>query len=119
MNINIKALHFNIKNDDKNYVEEKIGHLEKYFKNIISAEVNVSCDHEDNVSNTYKMDVILKIPGKDLFAKTEKRGIREGIDELEEKLKLQISKHKEKHNPRRFRKTKEWVRSLLGREEQP
>lgn len=115
MKINISAVHFNLKPDVRDYAAEKVGHLEKYYKNIISADVRITCDHEDTAGSTYTLKTKIKIPGKDIFAETSCRNLFEGIDDLEGKLKEQILKTKEKTRPKRLNTAKEWVRNFLGK----
>jgi len=115
MKIDIRAIHFELSDEDRNYAAEKIGHLEKYYKNIISAEIHIKCDHEDHSGNTYDISVSLKIPGKDLFSEESGRDIRTIIDGLETELVRQISRVKEKSNPKRLYKAKEYIRNFFGK----
>jgi ribosomal subunit interface protein len=115
MKLDIRALHFELALKERDYVAEKIGHLEKYYKNIIGSEVGIECDHEDNSGNTYNMKAIIKIPGKDIFVETSCRDIYAGVDILEARLKEQLLKVKEKSNPKRLYMAKEWVRNFFGK----
>jgi ribosomal subunit interface protein len=115
MKIDIRALHFELEAKERDYIAEKIGHLEKYYKNIIAADIALECDHEDNSGSTYNIKALVKIPGKDLFAETTSRDIFSGVDTLEGRLKEQILKVKEKSNPKKLYRAKEWVRNFFGR----
>lgn len=115
MKLDIRALHFELDPKDRDYVAEKIGHLEKYYKNVLGADIGIECDHEDTSGNTYLIKALFKIPGKDLFAETSCRDIREGVDDIESKLKEQIYKVKEKSNPKKLYRAKEWVRNFFGK----
>lgn len=115
MKIDIRAIHFELSDEDRDYAAEKIGHLEKYYKNIISAEIHIKCDHDDHSGNTYDINVSLKIPGKDLFTEESGRDIRTLIDKTESELTRQISRVKEKQNPKRLYKAKEAIRRFFGK----
>jgi ribosomal subunit interface protein len=117
MKIDIKAVHFTLDQKTRDYAAEKIGHLEKYYKNIISAGVSLDCDHEDSNSPTYLMSVLLKVPGKDLFAKVSCRDLHEGIDALESKLKDQLFKMKDRSDGGKIHAARRWVKGFFGREE--
>lgn len=99
----------------RDYVADKIGRLEKYYKNVISAEISIKCDHEDHAGDTFDIKVQIKIPGKDLFAEDVSRDIRNSIDEIEAKLRHQIGKLKEKQNPKKLYKAKEAIRRFFGK----
>jgi putative sigma-54 modulation protein len=115
MKIDIRALHFELEAKERDYVAEKIGHLEKYYRNVIGSDVAIECDHEDSSGSTYILKAVVKIPGKDLFAETESRDIFSGVDVLEQRLKEQIIKVKEKSNPKKLYRAKEWVRNFFGK----
>jgi putative sigma-54 modulation protein len=115
MKIDIRAIHFELDPKERDYAAEKIGHLEKYYRNVIGADIGIECDHEDHSGSTYNIKAIVKIPGKDLFAETSCRDILSGIDILEERLKEQILKVKERSNPKKLYKAKEWVRNFFGK----
>lgn len=115
MKIDIKALHFELDQETRDYAAEKIGHLEKYYKNVIAAEISITCDHEDTTSSSYVCKAILKIPGKDLYAESGSRNINEAIDKVHDRLHQQIIKLREKSNPKHLHQAKEWVRNFFGR----
>lgn len=115
MKIDIKALHFELDQETRDYAAEKIGNLEKYYKNVIAAEVNIICDHEDATGCSYTCKGNLRIPGKDLFAESGSRSINEAIDKVHDRLHQQIIKLREKSNPKHLHVAKEWFRNFFGR----
>jgi ribosomal subunit interface protein len=115
MKIDIRAVHFGLDKETRDYAAEKIGHLEKYYKNIIAAEIGITCDHEDTAGSSYSVKAKLVIPGKDLFAESGSRNINEAIDKAEDRLHQQIIKLREKNNPKHLHRAKEWVRNFFGR----
>jgi ribosomal subunit interface protein len=115
MKIDIRALHFELDDETRDYAAEKIGHLEKYYKNIISAEISIICDHEDTAGSSYTAKARVLIPGKDFFAESGSRNINEAIDKVEDRLHMQIIKLREKSNPKHLQKAKEWVRNFFGK----
>lgn len=115
MKIDIQAIHFNLDQQTRDYAAEKIGRLEKYYKNVILAEITLICDHEDTAGNTYVCKTKLQIPGKDLFAESGSRNINEAIDLVEDRLKQQIFKIKGRSNPKRLHQVKQKIRDFFGR----
>lgn len=115
MKIDIRAQHFEISDEERDYAAEKIGNLEKYYRNVISAEISIICDHEDTSGSSYTCKVKMVIPGKDLFAESGSRNINEAVDKVHDRLKHQILRLREKSNPKRLFKAKEWVRNFFGK----
>lgn len=115
MKIDIKALHFDLDGGTRDYAADKIGRLEKYYKNVILAEVTLVCDHEDHAGSTYIAKVKLQIPGKDLFAESGSRNINEAIDLVEDRLKQQILKLRDRSTPKKLHQIKQRVRDFFGK----
>lgn len=118
MKIDIRAIHFDLTDDVRDYAAEKIGKLDKYFKNIISAEVKME-EHEGvrAEQDRYSCKVRLAIPGNDLDGEERGRDPKEAIDLVEQEMQRQIKKVKEKQNPKKLARAKEMVRRFFGKEE--
>lgn len=116
MKISIRAVHFDVSDDLRNYAADKIGKLETYYKNIIMADVAIE-NHESEAKEKhhYIAKVKLAVPGKDIYA--EGTGIDEfsAIDNVEEKLKRQIQKLKSKQNRGKLDEFQKIIRNFFGK----
>lgn len=117
MKLNIHAFHFDLTDEVRDYAAEKIGKLEKYYKNIVMADVNLQSSPGDTANVRYICKVQLFVPKEDIFVETKAADIKESIDFAVEDLKRKIEKKKTKENPRRFIRAKDAVFKFFGREE--
>jgi ribosomal subunit interface protein len=117
MKLNFRNVHFDLDNETRDYAAEKIGRLEKYYKNIIAADITFEGRGESKkkTNTACNIKVRVKIPGKDLFAEYGGNDARAVIDALEEKLEHQVKKVKDKENPKRLTKAKELFRNFFGK----
>ena len=95
MNINIKATHVDLTPSLKEYIEEKIGNLEKY---IVAGEahVEIARDKHHKTGLVFHSDVNLYVGDKIMHAEAEAEDAYAAIDLLIPKLKEQIGKFKDK-----------------------
>jgi len=114
MKIDIKSVKFELDPGVRDYAAEKIGHLEKYYKNIIKATVTVSEHTGDTANVRYGAKVILDIPGKNVFAEDFDKDIFVALDKVEAKAREQLVRAKEKRQPNPIHATKNWVKGFFG-----
>lgn len=97
MNIIIKATNIELTSNIKEYVEKKISSLDKYFNNIIEAQVEIGVNSKRHQKGEiFFAEVNLKVPGKILrILKTEKM-LFKAIDKVKDHLKVILRRHKEK-----------------------
>lgn len=119
MKIDIRAIHFDLTEEIRNYAAEKIGRLDKYYKNIIATEVKLE-EHEGVRAdqNRFSCKVRVEIPGKDIHAEENGQDLHEAIDLAEQDLSRQLRKVKEKNNPKKLARAKEAIRRFFGKEEE-
>ncbi|MBU9712793.1 ribosome hibernation-promoting factor, HPF/YfiA family [Evansella tamaricis] len=99
MNFNIRGENLEITAALRDYVEKKVGKLEKYFDMAPASEVNVKM----SVLNTdQKVEITIPMPKLLLRAEEKHIDMYAAIDLVIEKLERQIRKHKTKVN-RKFR----------------
>lgn len=82
----------------KDYVNDKIGSLDKYFTGILEArvEVGVTSKHHQK-GNIYRAEVNLEVPQKGILrAEAEKEDLYVAVNEVKEELQRQLKKFKEK-----------------------
>ncbi|RPF54367.1 ribosome hibernation-promoting factor, HPF/YfiA family [Aquisalibacillus elongatus] len=99
MNYNIRGENIEVTNAIREYVEKKIGKMERYFDTPPSSEVHVNLSvHND------EQRIEVTIPMKDLLLRAEENhnDLYAATDLVVDKLERQIRKHKTKIN-RKFR----------------
>ena len=95
----------NLETDEKmlEYVEKKIGDLDKYvprkLRDGIEASVMLMLDPSGREDNKYVCEVIMKVPDGPVVSKEATVNIYAAIDIVEAKLKAQLAKYKAKHGP--------------------
>jgi putative sigma-54 modulation protein len=96
MKLNIQSLKFDAGSKLLAYIEEKLGKLNKFYDNIVGADVTMSVAHVSESSSNKVVKMRLEIPGNDLFAEHQAATFEEAIDHTLDVLKKQLLKHKEK-----------------------
>lgn len=107
MKIQLRGDHLDITEALRDYVEKKIGRLEKYFDTppVQAVQVTLSV-----VRDTHHVEVTMPLNGIMIRAEERSEDMYASIDVVAEKLEGQIRKHKTKLN-RRFRE--EGIRTLF------
>ncbi|MGM9923417.1 MAG: ribosome hibernation-promoting factor, HPF/YfiA family [Bacillus sp. (in: firmicutes)] len=100
MDYNIRGENIEVTPALRDYVEKKIGKLEKYFNNTPNAHVYVNLKVYND--KTSKVEVTIPMPNLVLRAEERKEDMYAAIDTITDKLERQIRKHKTKVN-RKFR----------------
>ncbi|WP_026694360.1 ribosome hibernation-promoting factor, HPF/YfiA family [Peribacillus kribbensis] len=100
MNYNVRGENIEVTQALRDYVEKKIGKLERYFNDTPDSNVNVNL----KVYNDKNTKVEVTIPMSDLVLRAEEFNpdMYAAIDLISDKLERQIRKHKTKVN-RKFR----------------
>jgi len=109
MNITITGKNMELTGAIKEYVEKKIGGLEKFYSRIIKAVVVVGLTTtKHNNGKIYVAECKLEVPGKDLYAsKVEEKDLYKAIDKVKDYLEIELKKHKRKMEGRRQEERKE------------
>jgi putative sigma-54 modulation protein len=95
MNIKINSVKFVTSKRLEGFVHNKVKKLIQYYDDIISAEVYLKIENNQNLDNKVA-EIKLEIPGNDLFAKKQSKSFEESTDNAVNALKRQITKHKNK-----------------------
>jgi len=104
MKITLLAKKINLTNDIKDYVDKKIGKLEKYLNNVIECWVELAEDKSVKSGKKFRAEVQIKLPRESIRADVEAMNIFEAIDLVVPKLKKRMEKVKSyKERPRRGR----------------
>ncbi len=92
----------------REYVEEKIRSLEKFFDNIIKAEIDIGMNsHHHNKGKIFYAEVTLDIPGRMIRVVKEEEDLYKAIEKVKDHLKIELESAKEKMR----RKDKDEIRS--------
>ena len=101
MNIIIKGTGFSLTPAIKDYVDQKIGGLEKFLTHVnlsgVEARVEVGrITEHHHKGNVYRAEVNLILPGQMLRVEAESDDVYAAIDAVHDELKRQIVSKKEK-----------------------
>ncbi|WP_108669012.1 ribosome hibernation-promoting factor, HPF/YfiA family [Peribacillus acanthi] len=119
MNYNIRGENIEVTPALRDYVEKKIGKLDRYFGNTPDANVHVNLKVYNDKSS--KVEVTIPMTNLVLRAEERKDDMYAAIDTITDKLERQIRKHKTKVN-RKFRtsgSTAELFAPVLEEEQEP
>lgn len=95
MEIKINAVGFSASSQLEDFIQKKISKLDKYHDGIISSEVTLKLEKDDNLENKV-VEVLLNVKGQEVFAKKNAKKFEEAVDELYDVVKRQLVKIKEK-----------------------
>ena len=95
MNIQIHSVRFDADKKLLNFVNQKLVKLTQYSNGIVSAEVYLRLDNDQQGENKIS-EIKLEYPGGPLFAKKQSKSFEEATDQAVDALKIQITRHKEK-----------------------
>jgi len=95
MNVKVQSIKFNADKKLIDFINQKVNKLERFFDNIIDAEVFLRAEKPQEVSNKI-VEIRLNVPNADLFAHKQSASFEEAVDECVDALKNQIKKHKER-----------------------
>ncbi len=97
MKLQVHSIHFNA--DDKliDFIQKKIDKLETFYDRLVDGEVFLRLNNEGIENKT--VEIKLKVPGNQLFAKEQARSFEEATDMATEALRGQLKKFKTKLRP--------------------
>jgi len=97
MKIKIKATKINLTAELKQYIEEKMLSLMKYYNGIIKADVEVEyTTRHHKKGEVYRAEVNLDVPGKLIRIEKTEKNIYKAIDKVRDHLKIILIKYKER-----------------------
>ena len=86
----------------KDYVEEKIGSLSKYWDKIIDADVDVGLTSKHHQSGKiYRCEVNMRVPGKILRVEKTEKDLYKAIDKVKDHLQEMIDEHRGRKSTQR------------------
>jgi putative sigma-54 modulation protein len=96
METQMHAIHFKADQKLLSFIQEKLSKLEHYNHHIISAEVFLRLE-KDNEKGNKVTEIKLLVPGKELFAKRQCRSFEEAADGAVEALRRQVMREKNRN----------------------
>lgn len=99
MKFNVRGENIEVTNALREYVEKKVGRIEKFFDTPPTSDVNVTMKV---IKDVHSVEVTLQLPGLVLRGEEANEDMYAAIDLVVEKVERQIRKHKTKIN-RKFR----------------
>lgn len=100
--VTITGIRLDVDAKTKQYIEKKIGSLEKYLprhaRKTASASVKIEQIDESD-GNKYKVEVVLNVPDQVITAEDSTVNILAAVDIVEQKLATQLKKYKQTRMP--------------------
>ena len=117
MQIKIYSQNFDLTESFKEYLDEKISHLDKYQENILDLQVSLKRDQHHKKGEVYSVEVKIVLPQKKfIIIKESDSDPRRAVDMVQEKIARQLIKNKNKNisklrkNIKSFKSLKFWKR---------
>src|SRR5258706_3436546 len=97
MKLQVHSIHFNADVKLIDFIQKKIDKLETFYDRLVDGEVFLRLNNEGIENKT--VEIKLKVPGNQLFAKEQARSFEEATDMATEALRGQLTKFKTKLRP--------------------
>lgn len=95
MELQIQSVRFDADAKLLEFIEKKLAKLETFFDHIISADVVLKLEADEEKENKL-VDIKLNVPGSVLVASDTAKTFEEAVDEASDSLRRQLIKHKER-----------------------
>ncbi len=94
MKLQVHSIHFNADSKLVEFIQRKVDKLETFYDRVVDGEVFLRINNEGVDNKTVEIKV--KVPGSQLFAKEQARSFEAATDLATEALRNQLKKYKEK-----------------------
>jgi putative sigma-54 modulation protein len=94
MKLQVHSIHFTADQKLIGFIEQKVNKLETFYDRLVSGEVFLRLNNEGIENKT--VEIKLKVPGSELFAKEHAKSFEAAADLATEALKSQLNKFKTK-----------------------
>lgn len=79
----------------KDYVDKKIGSLDKFYDKILKADVKVGKESDHHLKGeVFICECKMDVPGVDLYASKNEKNLYKAIDKVRDYLEGELKKHK-------------------------
>ncbi len=94
MKLQVHSIHFDADAKLVDFIQKKVDKLETFYDRVVDGEVFLRINNEGIDNKTVEIKV--KVPGSQLFAKEQARSFEAATDLATEALRIQLKKFKEK-----------------------
>jgi len=95
MKVNVQSINFNADAKLVDFVENKVGGLDRFFDKVIDIDVYLKVMNTSDKENKIT-EIKLNVPGDEFIVKKQCKTFEEGVDIATDSLKRQLNKKKEK-----------------------
>ena len=95
MKVHTKAVQFKADQKLIDFIDQKLGKLERFYDRIIQANVTLKLENSGQVRDKIA-EVIVMLPGETLVAKDSKKTFEASVEGVVRNLKRQLKRYKEK-----------------------
>jgi putative sigma-54 modulation protein len=99
MKLQVHSIHFTADQKLIDFIQKKVDKLETFYDRMVDGEVFLRVNNEGVDNKT--VEIKLRVPGNQLFAKEQAKSFEAATDQATEALKMQIQKFKEKEKAAR------------------
>ncbi len=97
MNVKIHSIHFDADQQLLDFINKKIGKIDKVETTITDMQVFLKLDAAVGAVHSKVAEIKANLPGKTIFSKTEALTFEDAVEDAVANTLSQIKKHKEKH----------------------
>ncbi len=94
MKLQVHSIHFDADSKLVEFIQKKVDKLETFYDRVVDGEVFLRINNEGIENKT--VEIRVKVPGNQLFAKEQAKSFEAATDLATEALKNQLKKFKEK-----------------------
>ena len=87
----------NLSPEMKNFVEEKISSVDKFYPDILEARVEIEYQEQMKKGNNYRCEVNISIPGKLIRVEKSTPDFTKSVNKVKDHLKVVLSKERSKN----------------------
>jgi putative sigma-54 modulation protein len=104
MRLEVQALHDNVNDSVRAYVEKRFAKLGRRLYDGTLVEVTLSREHNPSIRDDHTVEAIVHAKGRSLVARESALTYEAAVDQLVEKLERQVERYRDKrtHEPRRL-----------------
>jgi putative sigma-54 modulation protein len=94
MKLQVHSIHFDADPKLIDFIQKKVDKLETFYDRLVDGQVFLRLNNEGIENKT--VEIKLKVPGTELFAKEQARTFEAATDQATEALRIQLKKFKVK-----------------------